>query len=494
MNRSLSLSASTLIACCTASFAVAQSASASLPPSSAGTPQPITDASGRASATTVSSDTDYRFIGDGLASARWGDRFKNIPFGSSGDVRLSLSVHGYIEGELFKDQNFGQIPGEDVFWNRRLNVYGAASVGDRLRIVGALKHGDRNGFRGFVPAVERDELDPHQAFIEIRMGDALGLGIDDALFRTGRQELHYGAGRLISVRQGPNVRQDFDGALFRLRRSSAIYEAFAFFDVFDRAGDFDNRTNNEDGVWGVYGTLPIAPRRYLDLYYIGDRRSLSPYLQGTFSETRQSFGSRYWIARSPDGGWFGDIEATYQAGDASHVSGRGAEVSIDAWSVSGQAAYSWPDARWSPVASLSFGFSSGDTNLRDGELGTFRAPNPPGRYFGETTPFGPGNLAGGGLSWSVTPIAPLSLEAGVDFFWRVDTDDGIYTPAGTIVRREAGNDRFAGWELGVTARYRIDAVWAVHGEIGHFWPGAYLKDNPPARDVTRVALGIDLSF
>ena len=30
-------------------------------------------------------------------------------------------------------------------------------------------------------------------------------------FRVGRQELEYGSGRLIDVREGPNVRLSFDG-------------------------------------------------------------------------------------------------------------------------------------------------------------------------------------------------------------------------------------------------------------------------------------------
>lgn len=463
-----------------------------LPPAAPGTPQPVLDPAGRASPTTLAADTDHRFLLGLPRGGDWPDRFKNIPLDPNGDVRLSLSALGYLEAEFFRDQNFGQIPGNDWFQNQRLNLYGDLSFGDRFRIFGALKHGGRNGARGFVPPVERDALDLHQAFLELRFGDALGLEVNDAFLRAGRQELHYGAGRMISIRQGPNLRQDFDGVMLRLRSEGIVADAFAVFDVSDRPGAFDNRTDASNGVWGLYATLPVAARHNLDLYYMGDRRTLSPFVQGSFAETRHSLGARWWLPRSPGGGWSGDIEATYQFGTGTQTGGGQADIA--AWSVSGQASYGWPQALWSPVATMTLGLSSGDGSSRDGRLGTFRAPNPPGRYFGETTPFGPGNLAGGGVSLALSPIERLTIEPGVDLFWRVDTSDGIYTPGSTIVSPAGGTNHFVGWEAGLTTRYQINPNLALRAEAGYFFPGAYLTDNPPAENVARLMFGLDFSF
>jgi hypothetical protein len=463
-----------------------------LPPSTPGTPQPVLDQAGRASPTTITADTDYGFLRSLAPGPQWSDRLKNIPLASSGDIRLSFSAIGYLEAEFFRDQNFGQFRGSDWFQNQRLNVYGDVNFGDRLRIFGALKHGDRNGFRGFVPPVERDALDLHQAFVELRFGDALGLNVNDAFIRVGRQELHYGAGRMISIRQGPNVRLDFDGGLLRLRSQGIITDAFAAFDVSDRPGVFDNRTDTNNGVWGLYATLPMAARHNLDLYYMGDRRTLSPFVQGAFAETRHSIGARWWLPRGPSGGWSGDIEATYQFGTGTQTADGRADIT--AWSVSGQTSYGWPQALWSPVATMTAGLSSGDGNPLDGRLGTFRAPNPPGRYFGETTPFGPGNLVGGGVSLALSPIESFTIEPSVDLFWRADTNDGIYTPGGAIVRPAGGNNRFVGWEAGLTTRYQINPNLAVRAEAGYFFPGGYLADNPPARNVARFMLGLDFGF
>lgn len=488
----LFLAVAAVMICGVSIFAAPPSVADPLPPSTPGTPQPVLDQTGRASPTTITADTDYRFLGGLSSSSVWNDRLKNIPLDANGDIRLSFSALGYLEAEFFRDQNFGQFLGDDGFQNQRLNVYGDLNFGDRFRIFGALKHGDRNGFRGFVPPVERDALDLHQAFLELRFGDALGLNVNDALVRVGRQELHYGAGRMISVRQGPNVRQDFDGGLMRLRSHGIVADGFAFFDVSDKPGVFDNRTNTRDGIWGLYSTLPMANRHNLDLYYMGDKRTLSPFVQGSFAETRHSLGARWWLLRSRSGGWSGDIEATYQFGTGTQVGGGRADIA--AWSVSGQASYGWPQAFWSPVATMTLGLSSGDSNSRDGRLGTFRAPNPPGRYFGETTPFGPGNLVGGGVSLAVSPIDRLTIEPGVDVFWRVDTKDGIYTPGGTIVRPAGGNNRFVGWEAGITSRYQINPNVALRAEAGYFFPGAYLADNPPSNNVGRIALGLDFNF
>ena len=53
-------------------------------------------------------------------------------------------------------------------------------------------------------------LDFQTAFLEVGAGDER----DWIKLRVGRQELEYGSGRLIDVREVPNVRLSFDGIFF----------------------------------------------------------------------------------------------------------------------------------------------------------------------------------------------------------------------------------------------------------------------------------------
>jgi hypothetical protein len=56
-------------------------------------------------------------------------------------------------------------------------------------------------------SIDEKKLDFQTAFIEIGTGDERNW----IKFRAGRHEMEYGSGRLIDVREGPNVRLSFDG-------------------------------------------------------------------------------------------------------------------------------------------------------------------------------------------------------------------------------------------------------------------------------------------
>jgi hypothetical protein len=445
------------------------------PPAAPGTPQPVLRADGTFSVTTLESD--------------------RAPASSDpGRIQLNLSAAGYIESEHIVNEGIGARTDDNGVWNTRLNVYANMIAYDRFRAFVAVKHGGRSGYGGFVPPVERDPIDLHQAIAELRVGDALGLRKDDILLRLGRQELHYGSGRMISIRQGPNLRQDFDGGLVRVRKDSFIADGFAFLDVVDRVGSFNNRTSESNGLWGVYGSLAGERGRSLDLYYIGERRDRSSFVQTTADETRHSFGTRVALAPSGDVNstrWSGDIEATAQFGRAKILTGQA--LNVRAWSLSGTLSYALA-MPWQPKLVTTFGVTSGDRNPLDSTIGTFRAPRPPGRYFAPTVPFGPGNIMGGSLAMSLVPVKGFSMEPRAIALWRQTARDGTYTPSGAVVRRANGAANFIGWDLGASARWQIDKNFAVHAELGRFKAGAYMRANPPARDVTRWTVGVDFAF
>jgi transposase len=76
-----------------------------------------------------------------------------------------------------------------------------------LRVFGQLKSGLAPGKAGGPEPPDEDRLDLHQAFADLRLPTAPNQALT---LRVGRQELSYGSSRLVSVREGPNVRQSFD--------------------------------------------------------------------------------------------------------------------------------------------------------------------------------------------------------------------------------------------------------------------------------------------
>ena len=121
------------------------------------------------------------------------------------------------------------------------SIYNRQNVGEGYMLVRAMLHADLhigNRFRLFVqpasgsdffkeaaPApVDRDELFLLNAFVDY---DFLRQKNKSLILRLGRQELNYGAGRLVTIREGPNIRQYWEGAKISYSKKGLIIDAFA---------------------------------------------------------------------------------------------------------------------------------------------------------------------------------------------------------------------------------------------------------------------------
>lgn len=419
------------------------------------------------------------------------DRFKYVPLNGDGSISLSLAVDGYLSVRAFDNAGRGASLGFDDTYNIRLNTHLAISFGDRVRLYGALKHGDQHRKSGPVAPPERDPLDVHQAFAEVTFGDVFGGAPNDAFVRIGRQELHYGDGRLISARVGPNVRSDFDGLLVRARIGPATTDAFIFRGVTDGPKVFDNGRDEGNNIWGVYSTL-AGRELNLDLLYLGQDRAVSAYAftPESFAETRHTVGFRLWT--SGRSGWRLGLGAEYQVGNARPVMGQ--DLAIGAWAVGGAASYAAKDSRLAPTFGVEIGWTAGDNDPLDDRLGTFRALAPPGRYTGVADGFGPGNLAGIRPLVDLHPTGKLRVRPKATVFWRVREEDGLYSVPATVISGPADGDRFAGFEPGLEIEYKFDPHWAVTGALSHFFVGAGIGTTSLRKDVTYVEATISFKM
>ena len=411
-----------------------------LRPYAPGTPQRGAGATAvRLGYATLRGDEDWSWLADPARRTDQLDRLKLVPLASG--VSVSFGDDARLSFRDFGNEAFGQGRGDNAASYVRLNPAASVQLGNRIRLYGALKYGDLAGRRVPLPPAERDRVDLHQAFAELAAGDLLGLAVPDVLVRVGRQELHYGAGRLVSIREKPNVRRDFDGGVVRLRLGPLVADAFLAQPTADRAGTFDNRPDRRQALWGLYSSTALAGAGNIDLFYVGYRRGQSSYALGApapaagggggtavgaapapakgspVDETRHTLGTRWWLGADEQPGWLLDLEAGVQQGGATGQGGR--RYGVFAWYGAGRVEYLFGGLPVRPSAGLDFGVNSGDGHASDGHIGTFRAPFPPGRYFGEANPIGPGNIAGVRPLVAIRPAEGLTLQAEVNLFWRV---------------------------------------------------------------------------
>jgi hypothetical protein len=104
---------------------------------------------------------------------------------------------------------------------------------------------------------DQDQWDINQVFIDL----SASLGGIDGRARVGRQYVVLGSSRLVGLRDGPNVRERFDGGRLTFTDNAGnTVEALALRDVLTSLGAFDDSSTHGDELWGVYAALKNLPQ------------------------------------------------------------------------------------------------------------------------------------------------------------------------------------------------------------------------------------------
>ncbi|HEV8293404.1 MAG TPA: alginate export family protein, partial [Tepidisphaeraceae bacterium] len=157
-------------------------------------------------------DEDYRYLRDPAEGEPrdFFDPIKYIKLNDKGDIYLSLGGQFRYRYEYFQDFNFGAGPQDDEGYHLfRLLTHVDLHVGDNFRIFVQGKSALIEDREGGPRAVDADEIDIQQAFGELSF--RFNNHKYSAMIRAGRQDLIYGAQRLIGVSDWTNVRRTFDG-------------------------------------------------------------------------------------------------------------------------------------------------------------------------------------------------------------------------------------------------------------------------------------------
>ena len=161
-------------------------------------------------------DEDYGYLRDPVAHSDPFDAIKFVPLGAEGDRYLSLGGEIRQRYEYFHNPVWGQEENDpNGYWLQRYMLHTDLHLGNRVRFFGQIKSGIELGREGGPRGADEDKLDLHQAFVDVRGWSDVNGGLT---LRVGRQEIGLGSSRLVSFREGPNVRQGFDGVRLAWRR------------------------------------------------------------------------------------------------------------------------------------------------------------------------------------------------------------------------------------------------------------------------------------
>lgn len=422
---------------------------------------------------------------DGLASLKY------VPLTRTDDAFLTVGGEVRSYGRWYRHEQWGAGPAQDGYLLQRFMLHGSVEPARPhddpfLRGFVQLKSGLVADRDGPIYPPDKDLLGVNQAFVELN----IPLGEGSFLLRAGRQELHYGAGRMIAVREGPNVRLGFDAALGRFQRGPWRVDAFAAKPNATASGFLDNGWMKGRTLWGMHLSRQASGGRQ-SLYYFGTQRHPSP--SGTnLRTTRHTIGARrlgqIGILRY-------DLEGAAQFGryrrDLSSSEATTKEIErgpVRAWLLAGRLSTQAKEVSGTPTVGLQADWSSGNAQQTTA-LETFAAPYPSGRLTGAGSRLGPGNLI------NVAPLLTLHVPMGVrlqlksHFFWRSSTTDGIYAIWGAPLRPPEGTDAHF---IGVMpeAILSVDAGrhLSLALEASYFSTGPALRNGFSAHDMTHLGL------
>lgn len=430
-------------------------------------------------------DESYAYLRDPSQRSGYLDVIKFIPLNTNGSWYLTLGGEIRERYEYYNNSSWGRGPQDDNgYLLQRYMIHADAHFGDYFRAFAQFKSGLEDGRNGGPRPTDRDDFDLHQAFFDIQMPWS---GTDSLTLRAGRQELAYGSSRLVSFREGPNVRLGFDALKAILKTGDWQVDAFFAKPVRTKTGVFDDDPDPNQSFWGLYAVTPVPwlPGGHVDLYYLGLNRDNASFDQGTAHELRHSLGARIWGRAT---GWDYNLEFVYQFG--SFGSGD-----LQAWTAASEVGFTFENAPLKPRLGLKANGTSGDGNPNNPDLQTFNPLFPRGAYFGEPALIGPANHIDVHPQLDLMLRRNLTLTLDWDCFWRESTEDGIYGPAVNLIQSGKTNDaRYVGNQVEVLLEWRFDRHLTFSADYAHFITGDFLRETTPGKDIDYFSVWVAFRF
>ena len=333
---------------------------------------------------------------------------------------------------------------------------------------------DSASFNEDLPPLNIDEDRWHiqNAFFDVfltELGDSQPL-----YFRFGRQELLYGAERLVSPLDWGNTRRTFEGFKLFSHGPEWDVDAFATRPV-TRLDPQRDRGDASLTFSGVYATYHGDENHLFDFYWLWNREQNEVLARADGS--RHTTGMRWYYERPVKnvcdevcGIWAAEVEGAYQFGHDN-------DLTVQAGFFTAGVGHTWKDLPWTPSLWGYFDWASGDRDPLDGENNTFNQLYPLGhKYLGWFDALARQNIIDYNMRLTVKPAKKLTLNAWMHWFELDSADDALYNAAGVpFATNPSGRESVdVGEELDLTAKYVINPNADVLLGYSWFWNGDFL--------------------
>lgn len=378
--------------------------------------------------------------------------------------RLEIGGSWRLRPEARHDVGFD--PGADeAYVLNRLRVRLTARLTDALLVVGEMQDSRSPGLAASRPSL-RDPADLHQGYLDIGRADGV------VRVRVGRQEMVYGAERILSRNNWRNTGRSFDAVRLFLQRRRVGLDLFGAAEVRREPAGF-NPFRERGDLYGAYGWIEPRAGVRVESYLL--RRSLDVGQDRGGSagpERRRTIGVR--VVRAVPTGLNLVTEAAWQGG-------RLGPARIGAWL--GSVVATWTvDAPMRPSIAVEFTEASGDADATDDFSATFHPMYPTGhQHSGFADLFSARNLREARIGFAVEPTARTSLRVDVRDFGLSTPGDGLYAPSTVqLVSSYAGSRATrVGVEVDLTLRVRFHERLLVGSGYGYLAPGAVIHERTP---------------
>jgi len=423
-------------------------------------------------------DEDWSALADQDAAAQGDflDPIKYIPLSPDGFVWAGFGGQIRERAEAWNDFAFGG-PGERdaVFLLSRFRLYGDLHVGPHFRVFveGKSAHATDRELPGGRRPLDVDVLELQNGFVELNLFPS---EVTSLTFRAGRQELSFGKQRLVSPLDWANTRRAFDALTGIFRHEDWTVTGFWSHLVPTDKYHFNDYADNTR-LAGVHVTR--AWRRAgltTDFYYLDLRQKPATFNGTTGTERRKTVGARVG-GPIADTSFDFDLEGAWQFGDV----GPG---DIDAFMFASQVGYTLAAAPASPRFFIGFDYASGD-HRAGGDVETFNQLFPLAHaYHGYIDMVARQNVMDLNAGVACKPTQKLALELKGHHFWRADNDDALYNAGAGVARPgAAGSSTDVGTEVDLMLKYAIDSHQSAIFGYSHFFPGHFVEQSGPHKDI-----------
>ncbi len=381
--------------------------------------------------------------------------------------------------EIWRNFGFGGPPGEshdDTFLLTRLLVHTDLHLSPWLRVFvqgkSSLVTPGRN-LPGGNRKTDVDQADLQNAFADVIFPAWLGVQLT---LRGGRQEMAFGAQRLVSPLDWSNTRRTFDAASAILTLGN--WQATGFWTRPVRVNRYAlNDWGPKDSFYGLYASgFVVGQEVRTDLYWLGLDRDDATWNGTTGHEKRQTLGARV-SGVLPGTALDFDVEGAYQFGEV----GSG---DVSAFMLASQVGWLFESLAMSPRFFLGFDWASGDERP-GGDVETFNQLFPLShQYYGFIDAIGRQNAVDGSLGVVMYPLPALTATLYGHHFWRAEDDDALYSASGAVSRPgSGGSSSWLGAEIDLLLRYQLGIHIALLGGYSHYFAAGFIDESGRGRDV-----------